>query len=546
MPETVPGQHGRAYDPLHAPPALPLALARAVAAPSSDALLIGADNRAARRRLPIDVACRTDRCFAVKVHPRLVAVDLDATDATAAAVSATVEQLADAAAAAGVPHLVCDSGTGWHIYFVVGRLPRRTRTALEQTVGAYGDVRSGTARIRPPGVRHRRARDTSGAVARVRPVHATLDVALATLQGRTATLGAVDSLIAALRSDLPVQTAPVTLLRPRVRRPLPRALVDLADGPMPPAGSRSEPDFAIRAAVVRAGWSEDEWVTFARSRWLGTYAAVKQPGAPVRRLRRQYQKAALVVASTDPSVRRHTDDADLAGQLRHQLVTSPGVRARWWRDGGHALVDALLELVAALGTRTVHLSVRDAAEAIGRSKSAAHRHLVACEQAGLVARADPAPGLATVVTVHLDAVRQLVAEPGGGAGAECPTSGQEGRRRTVERLLATRAADVFSWRGANHGCWRTFVAWWGAGGQPPDPAALGVSRTALSRQLGRLHTLGLLGAHDDDVLEQAAITAGVAGVGAIRRALHADDRARFEPIAAAAASTADSAPPVAA
>jgi DNA-binding IscR family transcriptional regulator len=554
MPEMLPALTRRAEDPAHSgqtPASLNDAytrhlLAAAVAEPGRNTLLLDGRNNGAGW-VSLWWAVHRDASFAVRLHPRLlvadVDVDADAPDGTSDA-TRRLEQLVDAAASAGVPHLVVDSGTGWHLYLVVGDdLPSVLLWRARAAVRTLADPRYGNNLLRPPGTRHRQHRHR-----RARPLGVSPAEALEVLTGPSATPQAVAAFADAVHRDHPDQRPATSLTIPRAlggRRDLPDTYRAIAEGDPPPAGSRSEPQHRVACAAAAAGWTVGEWITYALPTWIGARATEKAPHNPSARLAYEYDRAVDHVTTTGAQDAGSGGRGAEAQRMRVALARHPGVAARWWREGGQAVLDAVLALVAATGGRPLHLSVRAAAEAANVSKSAAHRHLVNLEGAGLIDRqvgegsgAPDGTGAAggALVHVHLERVHTLLHGPQGrGACQGCPTSEEDHADGAAEDLLSlanARTADAFTWRGLGKGAWRVWLA---CHDGPPDPAALGISPSWCTRLAARLARHGLLdddGRPDPSALADAAVSTDTAGRLATLRQVHQDERDAWAPVAA--------------
>ncbi len=124
-------------------------LALAIAAPGSQAMYLDADNACAGWA-PIPEAAASGRPYCVEVADGLLPIDADRPDA-----EAVLAPLVREARAAGATPVLVASGRPGHRHLLV-RLPRADRRRLALRARALGlDVRTGSARLRPPLSPHR-------------------------------------------------------------------------------------------------------------------------------------------------------------------------------------------------------------------------------------------------------------------------------------------------------------------------------------------------------------------------------------------------------
>jgi hypothetical protein len=471
------------------------AFASAVAG-SSVALLIGSDNRAAGRTTYTD-AVERDLPFAVTVASHLLAVDID-DDPTAA------DTIADAAAAARVPALVCASGQPgrFHVWLVVGQLDSQLDHDLRMTLRPHGDVRARGAFIRPPLGRHRLTVELEGRAlpARSRPLQ-PLDTALEILTGPPADQTAVRDLVETLGGPPAVADRPAGRLQ---RRSLPQRTRQLLAQPLPPRGQRSEQVARIALLAARSGLRPDEWFDLVSNTWVEAYAATKQADR-WRWLAREYDRACATVAAggADSATARH------ARHLRAHLLDATGTptRRRWWRQSGLAMVDAILETVAATGRTSVDIPVRWLAEQTNTSRSAAHRAVVRLVAAGvLVPDGQPAQDQAVVYRVALGPL---------GAWLECPTSPRDEGDGSPEPVCEARTADVWVYESPVGRC--AWVVWLALRRRrsPTDvlPATLQLlTGRWVATLLRRLRALRLDATRLEGTTDRLAVAARAAGV----------------------------------
>lgn len=506
------------------------AWAHAISKPGARTMLLPTARHPRGRRISLDHAVSADRCHAVEIRPDLVVVDLDTkAGRDPAAVTDATWQLAELADLYGVPWVVTDSGGGGHhLYLTVGDSPR---TVLRQVANAcravplVDVVRAGSGRIRTPGTRHSTATTCTGAPARVRVVAPDLPAAWHQLHS-AADPRQVEAFAAAVVANLvPITTGPrqQSWTSARPRRDLSSWARKILDAGEPPVESRSQPAYGVLADVIRAGWTFDEFVELVHDSWLGPYHASKEASLQVR-LAREWERAQRTV---DPPARMVDPARPLPplDRLRVELARSRGIDARWWRVGGHAVLDVVLDLAAGQQADTVHLSVRAAAELAGMSRSAAHRHLHRLEECGLIAvAAAEQPSAGRHLTVRTDAVAALLPPPPGeGEETECPTSQD---RATLERLSA-RGSDVFVAAGLGHSCWRVWAA------QPLEAAGIvGISAGWVAVLQQRLARAGLDDVQHPQQLAEAALQLGTAGTAMVREQRHLSEREAFVPVAA--------------
>ena len=487
------------------------------------------------RTVALADALRGDWPHAVEVAEHLVVVDADAKPPVEPeAAFKVLWDLAELADLYGLPWIVTASGGGGgHLYLSVPGGPAAVAELglVCRAVPGVDVVRAGSGRIRPPGTRHRAARQ--GAPQRVRVLSPTPDAAYRLLTGPPT--GDPSALTAAITRLLVPHTSVTTIRAPSgvpasSRRGLSRWATDIVSGPAPAEGHRSGPAYGVLADAVRAGWTFNEWCHYIDGTWLLDYHRSKERNLQ-RRLQREWTRAQRT-ARTVPTRTADTGGISQLDRLRVGVATGPGIDARWWRVGGAAVLDCVLALGAATKNTTLPLSVRHAAEKAGMSKSAAHRHLHRLAQHGLIGLADTQDGHGCLaVTINQDAIAALaVPQPGPqpleGEGQECPTScaTDEVAREVLGRLSA-RHADVFVSGGLGHACWRVWAA------APAGTTQLGVS-SRWARQLGDRASRAGLNSCDEHELLEAAAQLGVCGAGAIRAARHWDEREAFRPVAA--------------
>jgi hypothetical protein len=125
-------------------------LARAVAKPGSDALLIDGTNLSAGR-MPIREAARSGRCFAVELSDDMVGLDVDKSDATRWVMNFLKVQLESR----NIPMVVENSGTPGHLHLFAPVHDPKLKAEIESAARLFDcDVRAGQ-RIRPPLSPHR-------------------------------------------------------------------------------------------------------------------------------------------------------------------------------------------------------------------------------------------------------------------------------------------------------------------------------------------------------------------------------------------------------
>jgi hypothetical protein len=523
-----------------------LACLDAIAHPEGGAITIRANGQRGTRPVGAREAALKDQCFAVEVRDELLVLDLDCHTHPPGVVSRYVEIFADLACTHQIPYVVADSGTGWHVYLVIGDVNpnlRRRLAAAARLVHGSVDVRSGPSQyIRPLYVRHRSAIDPdSQQPRRSRPIDLTVDQALERLTGPYPPQESVVSLLDCLGEYAPVSAGPPSLYGARKEGLNPKTGRTLS-GSAPEVGERSEVAFAVACDAAAAGRSRSEFVDLIEGTWVDDYHRSKQRGNIKKRLHSEFRRAQNSVGRHTGPAQAGSDGQDelrrAARELRHDLLSCPGIDARWWREGGHSLFDAILELVQQTGDTNLHLSVRRAALLAGMSRSAAHRQLRELETAGLISCTEPENRNqgTQVQPLLLQARHRLglsdapAADPVpftdtrqpcslGGELARCPTSLQ---------MAASRSADIWTARGLGHSAWRL----WAASAEGPPSAVLGYSEPWQAELSRRLRAVGLLDSEGAAVvvrsqLVTAAETLGVAGVVALRARLYADEQECF-------------------
>lgn len=472
-----------------------LALALAVAAPGSDAMLIDADNCCAGWA-PVPEAAASGRPYCVVPDAGLLVIDGDQADAA--------DRLAPIAAAIrsrGVEPVLVASGREGHRH-LLARLPRGDRRELGARARAAGlDVRTGKGgRIRPPLSPHRLGLP----VALVSP--AAPAEAAAALAPRAAV----------------VATAPARQLSPRMYR----LLVDGdVDGNY---STRSELVQAIVTGAVASGWSERRILAvLTNPANRGAAKVVNLAQRKGERTAQRYVRLAVRNARAWLASRPAARAVDVDHQA--DALEAEADDETWPRQSGGSerrCLDALLDVARRVGSLEFSLSDRDGAELAGITRPTWARAMRRLAAKGWVTR--------LVVGWGIEASTWRLREPRAGcyhlpsrppAPPGCEASGNNLRAHH----------DAWRFRGLGASGWQVYRAL--NDGRAQSVADV-VTSTGLHRQTVRRRLAALVGAGlaDESVdgrylrkwrdLDDVAVELGplVAGVGARQRERHELER----------------------
>lgn len=472
-----------------------LELARAIARPGTNALLIGPKNES-QGRVALPKAVASGRAFAVDVTDDILALDAD--DETKGRF--VEEILAPELSGKGICPVVIASGQPGHRHLFARIEDGRLK---EEFAGRAREQKIDERRtIRPPLAPHRQG-----------------------LPVELISPGSVAEALEALRPTRP-QSQSKGRLSSRIFKLLREGD---SEGRYP---SRSEVDMAIATAVVNSGLSENYLLRVllnpdnVAGEKVREIAGRQGQRAAESYVSRTYAKAKELVRRS-PAFRDCTDARAAIASLE-QAVN----RASWKGKAGgtdRAIIESFIQIADSVGSLMFQASIRQIAERSGtESLSTVLRSIGRLRQ--------------WVVRIkkgrHLEASTWQVKAPLVDLNENNNIS--RGSERYCSYEGHSAGEDIWRWTGLGKLAWLTWCAMWREGGTPREASVaeiateLGISRNAARRRLARLQRYGLAARGGNGRwhpvsrdLRELAEQFNVAGSSDRQQARHEEDRKAY-------------------
>ncbi len=416
--------------------------------------------------------------------------DLDTTHATAEAVQADCDQLADWLDKIGIPTVVCASGPthGRHVWVALAEPMRSPTVALLArslarrlpTLDIGPLMNAATGIVRPPGAPHRHGGRSEILSGHRRTL--THPIALAEPLERWIARMAADDLVADMAAvgETPEQASTRATVRDASGilslagepRPLPPASQQALDSPVTQACDASAVLMRVLVGAVAASWRYGQvrdlvatapGLEYARTVRDGAKRVPRPPkgkSATDNVLRQQWDKAVAFVTSTP---RQRTEDAEFTARasaiaaLVERVQTRADAAPGYWGTGAGPTMRRVLDALCLLALRgvvaTVEADQRRLAVLCGIGAQTARRGLARLAEDGWIVLAEEAEGVrGRRWKIAPQDVFHSIPSRGGPQGTPPPSLGasRHSLLGTLTNRLTLAAHDIFTPHGLGH------------------------------------------------------------------------------------------------